>query len=147
MTVPPRAFRVLLVEDDPERERLLRSWLPPGVRVVVARSAGQALGILERDRGDVYGAILLDHDLTERTVTERDRSLSGSDVVGAVVAHVDRTVPVLVHSMNPREAPGMVERLERAGFDVTRRPMAQLTREWLVHWIGEVAGWAEEDGE
>jgi hypothetical protein len=32
----------------------------------------------------------------------------------------------------------MVERLEKDGFSVTRIPMANLTRERLQEWVGEV---------
>ncbi len=133
----PRVFRVLVIEDNVEREQLLRGWMPEWARVVVARSAGQALGVIERDAGDVYGAILLDHDLGERARTAVDLRLDGMDVVGAIVEHIAREVPVLVHSMNPGRAPAMVARLEAAGFDVTRIPMGELTEHALRAWLEE----------
>jgi hypothetical protein len=54
---PERAkpmLRLLIVEDDLIRERTFRSWLPPDVRAVVARSACRAFGILRLDPSRVY---------------------------------------------------------------------------------------------
>lgn len=55
--------RILIVEDDDERVAKFRSWLPETMRIVHARSAGSAIGILQRDKGRVYAGIMLDHDL------------------------------------------------------------------------------------
>ena len=74
-------FRPLIVEDDPDREQILRGWLPADVRAVVAASAGRALGILRRDQGRVFAGVVLDHDLQERPGSDVDRFLSGRDIV------------------------------------------------------------------
>lgn len=143
-------LRVLIVEDDAAREERLRELLPEDFRGVVARSAGAALGILRRDRGSVFKAILLDHDLQQRAVTEADRALSGSQVVELIIAQVSPDVPVLVHSMNPAKAAAMARRLEVAGFWVTRIPMAELrqmdptSKNRLTDWIAEVRETWEE---
>lgn len=63
MKIPKPVFRTLIVEDDPERANILQDWLPDNVRPVVVTSAGKAMGVLARDRGNVYAGILLDHDL------------------------------------------------------------------------------------
>ena len=67
---------VLLIEDDPIRLERFKTAAPQGIRIVHARSAGVALGMLRRDK---YAGILLDHDLSKSTITERDASLSGTD--------------------------------------------------------------------
>ena len=57
-------IRVLLVEDDQGRVEWFRAWLPKDIRLVHARSAGLALGIIQRDCHDIAG-IMLDHDLQQ----------------------------------------------------------------------------------
>lgn len=47
MTKKPKpVFRILIVEDDPDRAQTLESWLPEDVRTVVVTSAGKAMGLL-----------------------------------------------------------------------------------------------------
>ena len=140
-----RFFRLLIIEDDYERERVLKSWLTPDVKTVVAGSAGRAIGIPMRDRGSVYAGILLDHDLQGRMATTTDQYLDGKDIVNVIVKNISKNVPILVHSMNVTQAPVMVHRLEKDGFYVTRIPMANLTKERLQVWVGEaMALWEDE---
>jgi len=140
-----RFFRLLIIEDDHERERILKSWLPPDVKTVVAGSGGRAIGILERDRGSVYAGILLDHDLQGRIATSTDRSLDGKDIVNMIVKNISKNVPILVHSMNVTQAPVMARRLEKDGFYVTRIPMINLTKERLQEWVSETSAlWEDE---
>ena len=140
-----RFFRLLIIEDDHERERILKSWLPEDVKTVVAGSGGRAIGVLERDKGNVYAGILLDHDLQGRAATATDCSLDGKDVVNMIVKNISKNVPILVHSMNVTQAPVMANKLEKEGFCVTRIPMAILTKERLQEWVAEArAIW--EDG-
>jgi CheY-like chemotaxis protein len=139
-----RRLRVLIIEDDRGRVRTFKSWLPEDVIPVVAWSAGRALGILERDRGNVYAGILLDHDLQQLAATGADEYLSGTQVVEAIVRNVSTEVPILVHSMNPARAPVMARRLAEAGFSVTQVPMEALDRERLGEWLQDVrAFWAD----
>ena len=140
-----RFFRLLIIEDDHERERILKSWLPPDVKTVVAGSGGRAIGILERDRGTIYAGILLDHDLQGRTATATDCTLDGKDVVNMIVKNISKNVPILVHSMNVTQAPVMAHRLEKDGFYVTRIPMVNLTKERLQEWVSEArALWEDQ---
>ena len=129
--------RLLLIEDDSERVRIFTSWLPPDIRLVHAGSAGRALGILQRDR-DAFAGIMLDHDLQGQTITMEDSSLSGSDIVVRLITLVRPDIPVFIHSMNPALAPQMTKRLARAGFSVTRMPMAELTETQFIVWLEEV---------
>jgi CheY-like chemotaxis protein len=131
-------LRILLVEDNAEREQLLRSWLPPDIKVVVVTSAGKAIGILRRDPGTVYAGVMLDHDLQERRAAEVDKRLSGQDVVDAMLQYLSRVSPVLIHSMNERQSKMMAWRLQQAGFDVTKIPMDRLTKDVFNRWIEDV---------
>ncbi len=132
------ATRILIIEDNTRREELICSWVPQDVRTVIARSAGRAIGILERDRGRVYSGIVLDHDLQEKTATEADRYLSGQDLVDHIIRNVDRHVPILVHSVNASQGWVMVVRLHKQGFDVTQIPMSLLTVKAFAKWMEEV---------
>lgn len=140
-TTPP--LRILLVEDDNNRVKMFQSWLPDDVRLVHAGSADRAMGILQRDR-DVYAGIMLDHDLQIQIATERDFFLSGSNVVEWIIALVRPNIPVLVHSINPADAPQMVKRREKAGFSVIRMPIAELTEEQFTAWLHEVSECRED---
>jgi len=136
-------LRILLIEDDNGRVRKIRAWLPDDVRLVHAGSAGRAIGILQRDR-DAYAGIMLDHDLQGQIATDMDFFLSGSNVVKTIIANVSPDTPVLVHSMNPSDAPKMVVALSRSGFSVTRLPMIVMTQECLIEWLDEVReSWAD----
>lgn len=130
---------VLLVEDSKTRIRWFEEHLPVDLRLVKAGSAGRALGVIRRDRGYVYAAILLDHDLQGQAATTADRGLSGTQVVQAVIEFVDPDVPILVHSANVDRAPEMVAKLDKAGFDVERRRFELLstTPGWLAAWLRE----------
>ena len=59
-------FRILIVEDDSDRLREIKSWMPPDVFVSNVTDAGAAIGLIKRDRGRVYAGIMLDHDLQEQ---------------------------------------------------------------------------------
>ena len=96
------------------------------------------MGLIKRDRGRVYAGIMLDHDLQEQLKLASSKHLSGGDVVTVIIAYIDKSVPILVHSMNPSEAPFMVRRLQSAGYDATRMPMAEMTPEKLHDWVAYV---------
>lgn len=141
---PPR---ILLIEDNAERIGLFRAWLPEDAPLVAVGGAGRALGLLRRCRPDrrdrrrgslEYAGILLDHDLGERVAAEGEEHCSGTQVAAAIVERISVEVPVLIHSMNPRGARAMQERLDRAGFWTTRIPMSALDRERFLAWFGEV---------
>lgn len=102
------------------------------------RSAGQAMGFLQRLRSGELAGVLLDHDLHQQAITTRDLQLSGSSLVDFITRFVDRDVAVLIHSQNPASAASMMERLKSSGFWVSRRPMDSLTPEFFHRWIDEV---------
>jgi CheY-like chemotaxis protein len=134
-------FRLLLIEDNPERIRLIESWLPSDVRLVVASSAGRAIGLLKtikRNDESPYAGLMLDHDLQDQIVTEAERFLSGTNVLQFIIRHLPSDVPVLVHSMNFRRADDLVQKLRGAKFDVTRIPFSVLHKENLTEWLNDV---------
>jgi hypothetical protein len=138
-------IRILLIEDDNERVDTIRSWLPVDILLVHAGSAGRALGIVQRDR-NAYAGIMLDHDLRQQMVTEHDFLLSGSDVVRKIATLIPPDIPVLVHSMNPGDAPYMVKILSKSGFSVSRIPMSDLTEAKFAAWLDEVRDcWADRN--
>ena len=134
----PETLKILIIEDDPIRVGFFKRWLPENFRLVAASSAGSALGLIERDCGFVYAGICLDHDLQGQVKTDKDRDLSGTTVVNAVMRYLDKRMPVLVHSMNPKRAPIMVGKLKSAGFDVLRIPMGDLSKTMFQEWCEEV---------
>lgn len=147
MKKPKPVFRILIVEDDPDRAETLQDWLPRDVRPVVVTSAGKAMGLLARDKGHVYAGILLDHDLQQQTAIEKDLYLSGEQVVESAIRNVYKDVPILVHSVNAQQASVMVSKLEAAGFDVTRMSMDHLKKEQLLEWVEEAREmWEDRDG-
>jgi len=129
---------LLIIEDDSDREERLKSWLTDDFRPVVAQSAGAALGILSRDRGDVLKGIVLDHDLEKRTLTEADNKLNGHDVVRSIIQNTAKETPILIHSVNYIESPLMVSRLTKSGFDVLRIPMSDLDEESFQEWLDDI---------
>ena len=143
MTIRP--LRILVVEDNEARVETFTQWSPPGVRLIWARSAGVAIGMLKRDRGRVYDGIMLDHDLTAQRLTMHDGRFTGRDVVVAVIENVDSDVPVFVHSANDGGGPRMADTLRRAGFEVGQVPMYRLDERRLRDWIVEVREALDEE--
>jgi CheY-like chemotaxis protein len=140
----PAIFRLLLIEDDQQRIKTFQSWLPNGASLVVATGGGTAMGLLRRAEPGEFGGVLLDHDLQEQSRTVADTELSGSHLIGLIMRHLTRDVAILVHSGNLRQGPLMAERLDRAGFWVTRVPMYLLTHEYFHDWVENVRSEWEE---
>ena len=130
-----RQLRVLIIEDDDERVKRFREWLHDDVSIVHAKSGGRALGILERDRGTVYSALLLDHDLQQQPATSTDLELSGTKILAKIVQNIDNSVPVLVHSTNRSHGTAMVATLIERGFAVEHIPMDEITQQSFVDWF------------
>lgn len=132
-----KVFRILVIEDNKTRIETFQAWLPATVRLVVASSAGRAIGILERDSGSVYGGIMLDHDLSDQVATSADSLLSGTDVVKTIINYISPDVPILIHSMNPKGSRIMARMLEGSGFDVTVVSMELLDKVRFTMWLEE----------
>ncbi len=133
-----KTIRILIIEDDRKRIEQFQKWLPDEFRGVIAKTAGTAVGLLERDKGYVYGGICLDHDLQQQAVISSDYDLSGFTVVRAVVKYVAPNVPVLIHSRNLKGARSMEIKLLDSGFSVTRIAMDNLEKEIFHQWLEEV---------
>jgi CheY-like chemotaxis protein len=112
MSFKPKLLpRLLLIEDSDDRIDRFCKWLPEGVVLVVAVSAGRAIGTLQHSRPDDYAGILLDHDLHQQVMHEVEALFSGSNVVDRLIAKISSDVPVLVHSINPGGASNMRRKL------------------------------------
>lgn len=59
-------------------------------------------------------------------------------IAKSIMANITPDTPILVHSMNPSEAPNMVKALSKAGFSVTRLPMSVMTEKNFGDWLEEV---------
>jgi len=135
---PPLNPRIILIEDDPGRTDRIAHWLAGTEFVlVVARSGGQALGLLGKGSTAAIAGLMLDHDLSDSPLTEMDRQLSTSNVMPLVIQRVRRSVPVLIHSHNASKPASMQRMLEAAGFSVTRIRFAELTEERFREWLQE----------
>ncbi len=145
----PKKIPILLIEDDLRRIQWFGNYLPIDFRLIVARSGGTALGMIKRDKGHVYGGIMLDHDLQMRQVVADDGNISGSQLVDAIITCISPDVPILVHSMNPEKSPMMVRKLSDAGFWVTKETWFDITEDSYMEWLEGVQEewndyWAEE---
>jgi hypothetical protein len=144
---------LLIVEDDERRVEYFKRWNqkanhPDRVaavefRFVWARSAGAAIGIIKRDKGDVYDGILLDYDLDQQQLTATEKLFTGKHVVDAVIDNISKNVPILVHSTNPKEGPKMAERLQGAGFSVESLPYNIIERGPYYDWLKYVVDSSE----
>jgi len=133
-----RVLRILVVEDDPNRVRKFKSWIPDDVWLVWARNAGQALGILHRDAANTYAGAMLDFDLDKQLYAPEGTCRTGGDVARQIAQHFSPDVQILVHSMNPSERGQIVTVLAEQGFSVTQIPYRDLSKERLVAWLDEV---------
>jgi len=135
--------RLLLIEDDSHRIETFTGWLEGSEFVLsVCRSGGQAKGMLSRDGTRAIAGVLLDHDLTDSTITEADRGLSSTDLLPLLATRLRRWTPVLIHSHNPGKAPRMHRFLEAAGMEVTVNRFASLTKAIFEDWLLDVrASW------
>ncbi len=140
-------LKILIIEDDYRRIDKFEDWLPAGFRAVVVKSAGTALGLLERDRGYLYAGICLDHDLQQQTAVASDRDLSGTSVVAAIIRHLSPQIPVLIHSRNKDRARYMGNQLSAHGFDVVKIPMDLLDKEHFHDWLEEAQETWEDNHE
>lgn len=131
--------RLLLIEDDSERITLFRTWVANTPYVLIeATTGGQAMGVVSRGPEGIAG-ICLDHDLNTSPKTHQDQLTSGSNVVGAIVKHIPKTVPILVHSMNVSKGEEMHRRLQGSGFSATRIRMSALNEAGFSNWLTNVS--------
>ena len=129
----------MLIEDDAGRTEVFRQWLEVSEFVlVVARSGGQALGMLAKGSTDAIAGLLLDHDLSDSPITEMDHRLSTSDLIPLIKRRLRRTVPILIHSHNANKPVVMERSLKADGFSVTRIRFNALKRSRFEEWLQDV---------
>ena len=138
-TTPQLKPRLLLIEDDADRILLFRQWVATTPYILIeATTGGQAMGVVSRGGGDGIAGICLDHDLNTAPKTLQDQSTAGSNVVSAIISHIPKTVPILVHSMNVTKGDQMYRRLQGSGFSATRIRMSILDQRRFHHWLEDV---------
>lgn len=128
-------MRLLIVEDDKHRVDAITGWVRQRTRIVWAKSAGMAIGLLNRDRGRVYDGIMIDYNLHKQKITGQDKLHHGLHVVDAIVRNVDNDVPIFVHSSNIKNGPVMAQRLRGAGFAVDAMPFYGLKEHMFEEWF------------
>lgn len=131
--------RILLIEDDPERIEIIRSWLVgTGFVLIEASSGGRAMGILRKNMTDGIAGVMLDHDFEKQPITVADMNISGTDLISSISTSLERHIPILVHSMNSSKSPAMAKRLISHGFSVTKIKMEELKKGNFYEWLQEV---------
>ena len=110
-----KAFRLLIIEDD-DANRSIQVVGPSRCENSGGTQRRNGPGYITAGPGTVYGGILLDHDLQKRTVTQMDRSLSGTQVIESIISNIGPEVPVLIHSTNSAGSAVMMGRLWREVF-------------------------------
>ena len=139
MEKPRLKPRILLVEDDMGRIEVFEKWLDGTEFVLsVARSGGQALGMLTKGGTEAIAGVLLDHDLSDSPFTEADLALSTTNVLPLIMRKVRRDAPVLIHSHNVSKPIVMQRALESNGFSVMRVRFAELSEDQFARWLDEV---------
>lgn len=140
--------RLLLIEDDAGRIEHFNHWIEGSEFVLaVARSGGQALGMLSKGFDGVAG-VMLDHDLSDAPLTSVDAQLSSSTLMPTLQRRLPRHVPVLIHSHNVSKPVAMQRALEASGHSVTRVRFAALMDEprRFAQWLDDVRdNWDPED--
>jgi hypothetical protein len=125
---------LLLVEDDDQRAAAIRSCIPGDIHCVWAKSAGAALGILQRDK---FCGIMLDFDLYRST--HSDGKLTGESVAAEICQTQSRQCEIFIHSQNPSGARKAFELLKQAGFSVEQRPWSAEAVKPLKCWLEELS--------
>lgn len=113
-------------------------------RVVRAKSAGIAIGMVRRGSGLDYSGIMLDHDLDTQSVTRQEKNITGMDVANAIIEHIDRQVPIFVHSNNTVYAPQIASLLRGAHFSVEQVLFDELRGTELREWLNYVIESSEQ---
>jgi hypothetical protein len=115
--------KVLFLDDMPARHRVASQWFPAGTDIVRAHDAYECIGLylFGQSSKAPFDVVSLDRDLGERR--------TGEDVVDQIL-RLHAALPELarprfaVHSWNLPAAERMFNRLQWAGFEVTREPFS-----------------------
>ena len=126
---------IFLLEDDPKRVAWFESLFTG--RLLAARTVEAGLRLLEERGGEPLEFAFLDHDL-ELAEGSDDLLHSGTMFVNKVLTEelrypgLRKAGKVVIHSMNPVGASGMLDALLAAGIDADLIPYHQLQRRLKV---------------
>lgn len=110
--------RILFLDDDPERHRLIAKSIPEARHVHTATEA------IDELRAKPWDAVMLDYDLDQFGAVDPG---TGEDVVDWVIMHPVRfrNTTFIIHSHNWIFGPLMLAKLSDAGFHVVRYRAAE----------------------
>ncbi len=110
--------RILFLDDDPERHRLIAKRIPEARHVHTATEA------IDELRAKPWDVVMLDHDLDQFGAVDPG---TGEDVVDWVLAHPIRfrNTLFIIHSHNWIFGPLMLAKLSDAGLPVVRYRAAE----------------------
>lgn len=114
--------RILFLDDDEERISMFLNEqldLQPGSEIDVARSAGEAIRLLETN---MYDQVDLDHDLDGKTYVDMNDPNCGMEVVRWMVEHCPQVPEVVIHSWNYQAAQQMESTLKAHGYNAVCTP-------------------------
>ncbi len=116
--------RILFLDDDPDRHRLIAKALPNARHVHTANEAIRAL------QNKIWDVVFLDHDLDQFGA---ENPGTGEDVADWVIAHAERFRHTLfiIHSHNWIFGPVMERKLRAAGLSALRYRAAETDRFFL----------------
>ena len=134
----PPFFRLLLIEDSPERWNWFLEHTPDNVKLSTFSSGQVAIGVINRITPEFqeYSGLLLDCDLDEHSPT--GDYYSGVDIAFKIVERIPRSTPILLHSHSREGAARMLIVLKSNGFEVSQIPFRELTPEVYADWLKKV---------
>lgn len=111
-------MRILLVEDNAERQLWFLTQFAPSVDIDIAWVAPAAVALLQAHQ---YDAIYLDHDLLPHHNGFEDDGSSGYEVAKFLCANPP-TCPIIIHSQNIYGSTRIAELLRAAGVNCVQEP-------------------------
>ena len=120
MVQPDDVTRILFLDDNPERAKVIRRRHPFAVCVTTATAAIAALS------EGAWLTVYLDHDLGGEEHADSARADTGMEVVRWVVANRPAVRWFIVHSLNASARGAMVNELQAAGYRAEAVPFSVL---------------------
>ncbi len=133
--------RIFCIESDQTRVERFRAWAGFHTKIFQVRTGGEAATIFNMDEPGTWHGVMFEYDL------ERDPlagHVDGLETAKKMLPHLDREVPIYIHSANPTGAVKLEKLFHAAKFaDVTRqvhsemtsKDFAQFEERCLEYWV------------
>lgn len=108
---------IVILEDDPERIKHFRSWMP---NAKIVGQASQAIALLKERNGAEF--LCLDHDLDGRVYVDSLEPNTGMAVVRWIVENRPVIEHIFIHTHNDTAGKEMARVLKVAGYSVEYEP-------------------------